>query len=186
MKTKHVLVVLASLTLAGCPESKTPVENGPSAGTGAATTPPTAPTPPPTSDPGPTPAVALKGGWTVHATSQDPAVKATMPEEKAKALFDHYAEVREGKVQVEHKTLAKTWPLADDGKAVALDGVMTGTDWKKMKLRLSLEGAVAGGPIYTFVVDLGGEKVELQTGNPDGYPELKTILSTLKGVAGVP
>jgi len=186
MKTTAAVVLLASLTLAGCPESKTPVENGPPPGTGApppATT--TAPTPA-TADPGPAPAAALKGGWTVHVTSRDPAVEATTPEDKAKALFDHFAEVKDGQVQVAHKTLSKSFTLADAQQATALDGVMTGTDWKKMKLRLSLEGAVAGGPIYNFAVDLGGEKVVLETGNPDGYPELKTIVAALKGAAGVP
>jgi hypothetical protein len=195
MKTTYGAAMMVSLALAGCPASQPPTATGPTAGGGAGPSPATD-TPIGTAtaagtasadQPGPGP--SLQGGWTVHVTSQSQSVKpdaVDTPEKKAKLLFDHFAQVQEGRVEVEHKTLTKRYPLQDEQKAVALDDVMTGTDWDKMKLRCSLEGAIDGGTIFTLVIDVRGKKVELQTGKVDAYPELKTIVETLKGVAGMP
>ena len=197
MKATHVVVMMMGLAMAGCPDSKTPAateqpEGGggrPGAVTAAGTAAGTGASPSSSEQPGPRPTVALKGGWTVHVTSEARSVSPAAidtPEKKAKVLFDHFAQVQEGRVQVEHKTLSKSWPLQDDQQAVALDRVMTSTDWDKMKLRCSFEGAIAGGTIFTFVVGLGDKQIELRTGNLDAYPELKTIVETLKSVAGMP
>ncbi len=191
MKTTSLLALMVSLAMAGCPESKTPTTTEPAAaGGGGPSAPPTGATAPAQpSNSLPEPAVALQGGWTVHVTSEAQSVtpdRVDTPEKKAKVLFDHFAQVQQGRVQVEHKTLGKSWPLQDDQKAMALDRVMTSTDWSKMQLRCSLEGAIAGGTIFTLAIDLGGKKVELRTGKLDAYPELKTIVETLQSVAGMP
>ncbi len=179
--------LLASV-VAGCPPSKTPngdpIETAPTAvSTAAASVTPSLTTT------AAAPTAALKGGWTVHLSSEEQSINPEMfdtPEKRAKVFFDHAASVKDGRLQVEHKTLKKNWTLDNAAEAAELDQLMTSTDWKKMKMRTSLEEAQEGGTIFGFNVTVGATAVELKTGNLDAYKGLKRIVELLKKTAGVP
>lgn len=66
----------------------------------------------------------------------------------------------------------------------ALDTIaetLESTDWKKMELRLSLEGAVPAGPITTISVEHGGASYELATADPGKYPALAALVKATGG-----
>lgn len=186
-----LIAMVLSMCASGCPESRTP-DDGPD-GTSAAApvtvaAPRTAAVAPAASS-GASTAASLEGGWTVEVTSKErsagPAAAGT-PAERAKRLFDHAATVEGGKVRVDQRTLGQHWLVGDAAQAVALERLVRALDWKKMKLRTSLEEAQAGGTIFSFKVTVGADRYELETGNLEAYPDLVQIVTTLKKTAGVP
>jgi hypothetical protein len=181
------MVCVASL-LTGCTVVHTPPADGSPPDGPAPATATAAPTGAPTATATTTtPPAALKGGWSVRLTSENPKTPpaADTPEAKAKVFFDHTASVVDGAVVVRHGLIGREW-RAGDPLGQELDQLMTSTDWKKMKLRTSLEEAIPSGTIHHFVVTLGTEKLEFATGNLKGYPELTKIADSLRSLSGMP
>jgi len=168
----------------GCPVTTTPPDGpGPNATAVTTTTAPATGTPTTTAGP----SSNLQGGWSVKVTSENrktpPA--ADTPEAKAELFFDHTASVIDGAVMVRHGLLSREW-RAGDALGVELDQLMTSTDWKKMKMRTSLEEAIPGGTIHHFTVSPGSDTMLLSTGNLAGYPVLKKIADSVQTLSGMP
>ena len=183
--------MVVGMCLAGCPDSKTPTGASsavaPTDSPAAATTEPAASSPASAaSSDGPT--AVLKGGWSVHVTSEAPSLNPDMfdtPEKRAKVFFNHTASVTDGQLVVEHKTLNKQWP-AKQAVAAELDALMTATSWKELKAKTAAEEPMEGGTKFHFIVTVGDDKVELSTGDLDAHAQLKKVVETLKAVSGVP
>jgi hypothetical protein len=129
----------------------------------------------------------LRGGWTVHLRSEAPGLNPDLfdtPEKRAKVFFDHRASVKEGRIQVEHKTLSKTWPMKDG--APSFDALLAKTDWGTLATNLAAEKGSEGGTVFLFTITRGETKHELKTAELDAHPPLLEIVKALKATTGVP